>query len=371
MNQNNSNFYGYNFEKIADTIIRLGVLFLLIGWCYDILKPFVLIIVWAIVIAIAFSPVYERVVRLFKGRKVLATIFVALILLTLLVVPSILISQSLYEEINNFAHYYQTNEHLIPPPPETTKSWPTITKPIVEIWSSASEDISKVALKYSDQLKIAGAWLLLALAGIGKGILQFIVSIIIAMGLLLYSESLIKVSKNIFIKLIGTNGEHYADVTVITIRSVVKGFLGVALIQSLMAGAGFFFADVPFAGIFTIICLFLAIIQIGIGPIAIPIVIYTFSVADTTTATLLAVWIGITLISDNILKPIFLGRGNPPAPMLVIFLGAIGGFIFNGFIGLFLGAVILTLGYKFFLSWIDMEKDIELGEPLIDEKLEE
>jgi predicted PurR-regulated permease PerM len=212
---------------------------------------------------------------------------------------------------------------------------------------------------------------LLSLAGIGKGILQFIVSIVIAMGLLLYSESLIKVSKNIFIKLIGANGEHYADVTVITIRSVVKGFLGVALIQSLMAGAGFFLADVPFAGIFTVICLFLAIIQIGIGPIAIPIVIYTFSVADTTTATLLAIWIGITLISDNILKPIFLGRGNPPAPMLVIFLGAIGGFIYNGFIGLFLGAVVLTLGYKFFLSWIDMEKDAELGEPLLEEKIEE
>nr|WP_315250929.1 AI-2E family transporter [uncultured Flavobacterium sp.] len=367
MDQNNSNFYGLNFEKIADTIIRLGVLFLLLGWCYDILKPFVLIIVWAVVIAIAFSPVYERVVRLFKGRKVLATIFVALILLTILVVPSVLITQSLYEEINNFAHYYQTNEHLIPPPAETTKSWPTITKPIVEIWASASEDLSKVALKYTEQIKIAGAWLLISLAGIGKGILQFIVSIIIAMGLLLYSESLIKVSKNIFIKLIGSNGEHYAEVTVITIRNVVKGFLGVAIIQALMIGIGFFLAGVPFAGIFTIICLFLAIIQVGIGPIAIPVVIYMYSVTDATTATLLAIWVGITLISDNILKPIFLGRGNPPAPMLVIFLGAIGGFIYNGFIGLFLGAVILTLGYKFFLSWIDINEDPQMEELQIGE----
>lgn len=288
-----------------------------------------------------------------------------------LVIPSILITQSLYEEINNFAHYYQSNAHLIPPPAESTKNWPTITKPMVDIWASASEDLSKVAIRYSEQLKIVGAWLLFSLAGVGKGILQFIASIVIAMGILLYSESLIKVSKNIFIKLIGSNGEHYADITVITIRSVVKGFLGVALIQSLMAGLGFFLADVPFAGIFTILCLFLATIQIGIAPIAIPIVIYTFSVTDTTTATLLAIWVGITLLTDNVLKPILLGRGNPPAPMLVIFLGAIGGFIYNGFIGLFLGAVILTLGYKFFLSWIDMEKNSKIGEPLIDEKLSE
>jgi predicted PurR-regulated permease PerM len=357
MDQKNSNFNNYNFEKIADTLIRLGVLFLLIGWCYDILKPFVLIIVWAIVIAIALSPVYESTVRLFRGKKILATVFLALLLLSILVIPSILVSQSLYEEINNFSTSYQAGGHLIPPPGESTKDWPTITKPILEIWSSASEDVSKVLFKYSDQLKVVGEWLLLALAGIGKGILQFIVSIIIAMGLLLYSESLTKVSKNIFIKLIGSNGEHYALVTVATIRNVVKGFLGVALIQSLMVGAGFFMAGVPFAGIFTVICLILAIIQVGIGPIAIPVVIYMFSVTDTTTATLLAIWIGITLISDNILKPIFLGRGNPPAPMLVIFLGAIGGFIYNGFIGLFLGAVILTLGYKFFLSWIEMIED--------------
>lgn len=351
MNQNNSNF---SFEKIADTIIRLGVLFLLIGWCYDILRPFVLILIWAIVIAIAFSPIYESIVKLFRGKKILATIFLALLLLSILVVPSVLMSQSLYEEIHNFSSSYQAGEHLIPPPGASTKDWPTITKPILEIWTSASEDVANVVFKYSDQLKVVGEWLLFALAGIGKGILQFIVSIIIAMGLLLYSESLTGISKNIFIKLIGKNGEHYALITVATIRSVVKGFLGVALIQSIMVGAGFFMAGVPFAGILTIICLILAVIQIGIGPIAIPAVIYMYSVTDTTTATLLAIWIGITMISDNILKPIFLGRGNPPAPMLVIFLGAIGGFIYNGFIGLFLGAVVLTLGYKFLLSWLEI-----------------
>src|SRR6478735_5417013 len=224
MNQNNLNLNNLNFEKIADTIIRLGVLFLLIGWCYDILKPFVLIIVWAIVIAVALSPVNESIVKIFKGKKILATIFLALLLISLLVLPSILVTQSLYEEINNFTASYQANGHLIPPPGESTKNWPAITKPIIEIWQTASVDVSKVIIKYSDQLKVVGEWLLLALAGIGKGILQFIVSIIIAMGLLLYSDSLTAVSKSIFIKLIGSNGEHYALITVATIRNVVKGF---------------------------------------------------------------------------------------------------------------------------------------------------
>lgn len=354
MKQNNPTLNILNFEKIVDTLIRLGVLFLLIGWCYDILRPFVLIIVWAIVIAVALSPVYESMVKLFRGKKILATVLLALLLISILVIPSILVTTSLYDEIHNFTASYQADGHLIPAPSESTKDWPKFTKPLLDIWQTASVDVSKVIIKYSDQLKVAGEWLLLTVAGIGKGILQFIISIIIAMGLLIYSDPLTSVSKNIFIKLIGKNGEHYALITVATIRNVVKGFLGVALIQALMVGVGFFMADVPFAGILTIICLILAIIQVGIGPIAIPVVIYMFSTTDTTTATLLAIWMGITMISDNILKPIFLGRGNPPAPMLVIFLGAIGGFLYNGFIGLFLGAVILTLGYKFFLTWIKL-----------------
>ena len=106
-----------------------------------------------------------------------------------------------------------------------------------------------------------------------------------------------------------------------TIRSVVKGILGVAVIQAAMAGLGFFVAGVPYAGVWTVACLFFAIIQIGAGPVAIPIMIYMFSVTDTLTAVLLAVWLVITLISDNILKPLLLGRGAP-APMLVVFLGA-------------------------------------------------
>jgi predicted PurR-regulated permease PerM len=357
MNQNNLNSSIFNFEKIADIIIRLGVLFLLIGWCYDILKPFVLIIIWAIVIAIALHPIYKKIVNLFGGKKIPATLVFTAVLISIFIIPSFMVSKSMYEEVHNLTISYKEGDHLIPPPHESTKEWPAITKPILDIWKSASEDLTKVVVKYSEQLKSVGEWLLLTIAGVGKGLIQFILSILIAVGILIYSEPLTQVSKNIFNKLIGKNGDHYAEITVATIRNVVKGFLGVALIQSTMVGVGFFMAGVPFAGLLTIICLFLAIIQVGIGPIAIPVVIYMFSISDTKTATLLAIWIGITMLSDNILKPLFLGRGNPPAPMLVVFLGAIGGFLYNGFIGLFLGAVILTLGYKFFLSWIEKKED--------------
>jgi predicted PurR-regulated permease PerM len=342
----------YTFEKLVDTIIRLAVLFFLVGWCFTILRPFVLILIWAGVIAIALYPLYIIFLKLFRQRKGWASVVLTLLMLSILVVPSWLLTQSVFEEVSHLRELNQQEQLVIPPPGENTKTWPAIAKPILDFWKLASENLREAMAQYSDQLKAAGAWVLSAVAGIGKGILQFIVSIIIAGVLLAYSTSAGNAAIKIFTKLVGKNGENFASTTVITVRSVVKGILGVAVIQATMAGLGFFIAGVPYAGVWTVACLFFAVIQVGAGPVAIPVMIYMFSAADTLTAVLLAIWLVITLISDNILKPLLLGRGAP-APMLVVFLGAIGGFITSGFLGLFLGAVVLTLGYKLFIVWLD------------------
>lgn len=349
-----TNFSSYNFEKIVDIIIRLGVLAVLLMWCFDILKPFVLILIWAVVIAIAIFPVYSFLSKIFRGKKIIAVLILISLMLSIIMVPSGLVVYSLYDGVNHFQELFNTGEHLIPPPGGTTANWPIITKPIVDIWQMASDNLQDVVLKYSDQIKEYGAIILIAFASVSKGIVSFIISIIIAGVLLVYSDSSADVSQKIFRKLVGSNSDHFAEISVVTIRNVVKGILGVAFIQATMASLGFFIAGVPFAGLWTILCLILAIVQIGVGPIVIPVIIYMFSVSDTTTAVILAIWLGITLLIDNILKPILLGR-NAPAPMLVIFLGSIGGFLYNGFIGLFLGAIILTIGYKLFMTWLETD----------------
>ncbi len=343
------------FEKLVDIIVRLAVLFFLLGWCFTILRPFVLVLIWAAVIAIAIYPVYSIFLKMFK-RKVLAAVVLTILMLSVLIIPSWLVTQSVFEEVSYLRELNKDGQLVIPPPGENTANWPAITKPVLDIWQLASENLQEAVLKYSDHLKAAGAWALAAIAGIGIGVLQFVISIIIAGVLLAYSGPVGDAATKIFVKLAGENGAGFATTTVTTVRSVVKGILGVAVIQAAMAGIGFFVAGVPYAGVWTVACLFFAIIQVGAGPIAIPVAIYMFSVSDTLTAILLAIWLGITLVSDNILKPLLLGRGAP-APMLVVFLGAIGGFITSGFLGLFLGAVILTIGYKLFMVWLNQ------GEP--------
>ena len=133
--------------------------------------------------------------------------------------------------------------------------------------------------------------------------------------------------------------------------SVSNGILGVALIQSILAGLGFMVAGVPAAGLWALLCLILSIAQIGLFPIVIPIIIYLFYTADTFTAVAFLIWSISVGLLDSILKPILLGRGVK-TPMAVIFIGAIGGLLSSGVIGLFIGAVILALGYDLFLLWL-------------------
>jgi len=119
---------------------------------------------------------------------------------------------------------------------------------------------------------------------------------------------------------------------------VASGILGVALIQALLAGLGFLVAGVPAAGLLTLVCLVL-----GVVIVLIPVVIYLFSTADTVTAVGFLIWAILVAPVDNILKPLLLGRGVD-VPTLIIFVGAIGGFLNAGIIGLFIGAVVLALG---------------------------
>ncbi len=350
MEPSKSSIFDYKFSLIVDLLIRLAVLYLLISWCFGLLRPFFEILIWGSIISIAVYPAYHKLVLLLRGKKIIASLIVTLLMLSVLIIPSWLVTESLINGIDFIRHSYREGQPFIPPPGATTKDWPVFLKPVVDIWQLASTNLEGLLVKYRDQLKEVGSVMLGLFAGFGKGVAMFLASIILSGVLLNYSDDLAESAAKIFQKLSGDRDETFAAVTVNTVRSVVKGILGVAVIQAGLAGIGFFVAGIPFAGFWTVLCLVLAIVQVGSGPVVIPIVIYTFSTADTLTAVLLAIWMGLVLVSDNVLKPLLLGRGVS-VPMLVVFLGAIGGFITTGFLGLFIGAVVLSIGYKLFIEW--------------------
>ena len=354
-------------KRAVEVAIRIGAIAGLIVWCFIIARPFLIPIVWGAIIAVAIFHGYEKLRAAFGGRRITAAVLITLLMLVLLVVPSVLLGDSLVSGARYVVDSFQSGELHIPPPPDSVAHWP-IGEPIAKAWTLASEDLEAALRQASPLLKSFGSWALGATAGAGLALLHFVLAILIAGALLANSEAAGRATRAVAKRLAGERGLEFAGVAEHTVRSVASGILGVALIQALLAGLGFLVAGVPAAGLLTLICLVLGVIQLGVVIVLIPVVIYLFSTADTVTAVGFLVWAILVAPVDNILKPILLGRGVD-VPMLIIFVGAIGGFLSAGIIGLFTGAVVLALGYKLFLAWLAQDPTPEIavdaGEPEI------
>ena len=226
----------------------------------------------------------------------------------------------------------------------------------------ASNNLEAALSKITPQLKKFGIPLLSAAAGAGVGTLKFVVSIIIAGVLLSNDAGGGQVARAIATRLTGERGTMAVELAVATVRSVTLGILGVALIQTLLASLGFLLVGVPGAGLWALLVLILAVVQLPTILVLGPIIVYVFSTSSTVIAVVFAIWSILVGISDAFLKPLLMGRGVD-VPMLVIFIGAIGGFMTSGIIGLFVGAIIFSLGYKLFLIWLDTDKQPEEASP--------
>ena len=345
-------------HRSLEATIRIGLLLIITVWCFKIIEPFIIPVIWGIIIAIAACPLYSRLrAGLGNRHKLAATVF-SFIFLIIMIVPIVMLTDTLIEGLKILALKIRDDSLSIPPPPDNLHNLMIIGEPLARFWLLASENIENALHQLTPMLKIIGSWLLSAATGGGLAILHFVVAIIIAGILLANSSDGNRTARAITRRLINEKGDDFADLAEATIRSVANGILGVALIQSLLAGLGFMVAGVPAAGLWALLCLILSIAQIGIAPIVIPIIIYLFYTADTFTAVAFLIWcVPLTLI-DNILKPILLGRGVK-TPMAVIFIGAIGGLLSSGVIGLFIGAVTLALGYDLFFLWLNADSSSE------------
>lgn len=254
-------------------------------------------------------------------------------------------------EIKSEVSNYKEGKIKIPAPPASVKEWPLIGNKAYQVWEQLTSGMDNIVQKYPDEVKSATSYFLQLLATAGKAFLIFAVSILICGVFLSYGDESAAFAHNVFNRLINSTKFDMASIAAITIRNVVRGILGVAVIQSLCAGIGFLTAGIPYAGIWALLCLILAIIQIGIFPIVAGVLIYIWTTDHTTTAILLTIWMIPVGLLDNILKPLMMGKGAP-VPMLIIFLGSLGGFIYSGIVGLFTGAVILSLGYRLFDTWL-------------------
>jgi predicted PurR-regulated permease PerM len=341
----------FKSKQIVHLGIQLLALTFLIIWCFDILDPFLTPFIWAAILAVSLYPMHQRLTKLLKGRGVWAAVLITLFFMVVFVSLVGWLGIRTGSEVKSEIIAFQEGKLKIPPPAEKVKDWPLVGRKVFQVWTQLSNGVESFIQNYPEQIKSAGNYMLHLVTTSGKALLMFILSILMSGVFLSYSKASAEYARKIFSRLMDSTQFDVSSIAAITIRNVVRGILGVALIQSLCAGAGFLVAGIPYAGIWTLLCVILAIIQVGIIPVTIGVLIYIWTSGSTTTAILLTIWMIPVGLLDNILKPLMMGKGAP-VPMLIIFLGSLGGFMYSGFVGLFTGAVILSLGYRLFDIWL-------------------
>jgi len=284
-------------------------------------------------------------------HRVLASVVFTAALLALLILPVFFLADSLIGGVQSVSSHLKSGEAVIPPPPASVGSWPLIGTPLRNTWLLASRDLPELLKEFAPQIKAAVPEVLSATVGLGATVLQLLLSIVVAGVLLANAQAAYELTRSLANRLFGEKGPEFQELVGSTIRSVTFGIIGVAFIQSVFAAVGFLVAGLPAVGLWAVVFLITAVLQFGFI-VLVPAVIYVFATATTTKAGIFLVWCIIVGLMDNILKPILLGRGAA-VPILVVFLGAIGGFVAMGIIGLFVGAIVLSVGYKLFLAWLE------------------
>jgi predicted PurR-regulated permease PerM len=337
-------------NRAVEASIHIGLVILLAATCFFILRPFIPLVAWGIIVAIAVYPRYRQLQRVLGGRGVLAAVLITVLLLALLIVPLALLSGTLIGGMQTLAAHLKDGTPIIPPPPAGVENWPLVGVPLKSAWSLASTNITSALMNIAPQIKAFVPGLLSASAGIGLTVLQFALSLIIGGVLLANSQGAAGAAHSLANRIFGDKGPEFEQLVGSTVRSVTIGILGVALIQSVLAALGFLVAGLPGAGLWAVVFLVAALLQVG-TLVLIPAVIYVFATSSVTKAVIFLVWCLIVALVDNTLKPLLLGRGVA-VPIAVVFLGAIGGFVAMGIIGLFVGAIVLSVGYKLFIAWL-------------------
>ena len=323
-------------QRSINTALRIGFVALLFVMSYLILEPFLYPVIWGIIIAVALFPAHKKFSKILGNREKLSVTLIVIIGIALIVVPSIIFTTSTVESLQSVATNMEEGSLTIPEPDASVADWPLIGGMVFETWEMASKSLSKLVIKYTPQLMEFAPKILSFATGLVGTVFIFIISLIIAGALLVNAKAAEKTAVSVFKTLAGKGGEEFALLAGDTIRSVVQGVLGTAVIQTFFISIGLYVIGFPGAGVVALIVLFVAIIQLPLLLVAIPVIIYVFSYAGTTAAVIFTIWTILWSVSDNFIKPMLMGRGMD-IPMLVILLGAIGGMMLGGIVGLFIG----------------------------------
>jgi len=331
--------------------IRIGVLGVLIYWSFILVQPFIPILAWSVVLTVALYPAYRWLSVTLGGRPKLAAVVLTLLILLVVVGPVAWIGAGLADGLRDLSRGLDEGRIVLPSPPPGIRQWPLVGQTLYDLWSSASENLELAFRKAAPHIRPLASYVLAFAGGAGIGMLKFLLSIVLSAFLFPSAPRVTAAVRELLTQLVAERSEYFLVLATKTIRSVSEGVIGIAMLQALLTGIALKVAGVPSASILAFAVLMLCILQIGPAIILLPVIIWVWTSKETGVAIAMTVFLGIVGLADNILKPIVMGR-ELRTPMLVIFIGVLGGTLAHGLVGLFIGPIVLAVAWEILVAWI-------------------
>ena len=340
--------------RLLDVLIRAGLIFALALLCYRIFAPFLVLMQWAIILAVTMYPLHQAAARRMGGRQGWAATLIAVLGIALIVAPTAVLVSSTGDSVHRLINGLQENTLQVPAPPAGVAAWPIVGERVFAAWELAHTDLPALVKNLQPKLGELAKAAVAMVASIGGDILMFMLAFIVAGILMAFGQGGDRASLAIFNRLVGpARRDEFKALAVGTIRAVAQGVIGIAFIQAIAIGLCLLVAGVPFAGVLAGVVLVLGIAQVPALLVTLPAIVYLWASGNygTVEAAIFSVLLFVAGMADNVLKPLMLGRGVD-VPMPVVLLGALGGMASSGILGLFVGATLFGLGYKIFMGWV-------------------
>ena len=345
---------GRDLTRTTLAVLFLGLLLAASLW---VLRPFLGPTVWATMVVVATWPMMLRVQKLLWGRRSLAVAVMTILLLLLFVVPLVLAIVTIVSNADRLVDWAQVAATYTLPdePPLWLGQLPVVGGMAEKAWHQAAalglRDLLPRLSPYAGDLT---KWFVAQVGNIGVLLLQFLLTVVIAAVMYGNGEGAASLVRRFAQRLAGERGADVVTLAGGAIRGVALGVGGTALVQAVLGGLGVALVGVPFAALLTAVMFMLCIAQVGPMPVLLGAAGWAFYNGSTGWAIFLVVWALVLGTVDNFIRPVLIKMGAD-LPLLLIFAGVIGGLFAFGLVGIFVGPLMLAVGYTLLEAWMDDE----------------
>ncbi len=343
-------------QDLARPLLAIAITAALVLGSLWVLSPFLMAFVWAIMIVVSAWPLMLGIERRLGGRRWLAVCVMILGLLVALLLPLTLAIATLVDNSEQIIAAAGSVKSLAAPlPPDWLGGLPYVGGKLTQLWvQGAALGLQGLATKAAPYAGSLTRWFALRMGGLSMVVVQIVLAIAMSAFLFLHGETANSLLDRFARRVGGDKAHQILELAAGAIRGVALGVGVTALVQALLGGIGLALTGIPFATVLTALMFMLCIAQIGVMPVLLPAIIWLYAAGHSGWGTFLVVWTLIIVNLDNFLRPWLIRRGAD-LPLLLIFVGVIGGIISLGLVGIFIGPLLLAVSYTLLNSWLQKE----------------